>query len=171
MDGKGKQISWFSSQPWNQEEEKNIFACHDTFSVLFWISWDFSQIFSATETRGKKVNISETLRAKGFCLFCSIHEPRCSFLSSLLWHSLLEVSEWLSQAECLRKVMVSLHVSRSFWPNPFLTLPDNWLTARVLNKFNMPLEGLWSVFSTDLLQLQLLWKCLEYSNIACPRQR
>lgn len=51
VDGKGKQTSWFSSQSWNQEEEKNIFAYHDTFSVLLWISWDFSQIFSATETR------------------------------------------------------------------------------------------------------------------------
>lgn len=76
VDGKGKQISLFSSQPWNQEEEKNIFAYHDTFSVLFWISWDLSQIFSATEAREKSKYI---------------RKPQSRGLLSHLWHSLAQV--------------------------------------------------------------------------------
>lgn len=62
VDGKGKQTSWFSSQPRNQEEEKNILAYHDTFSVLFWISRDFSQTFRVTDIREKSKWITWLIR-------------------------------------------------------------------------------------------------------------
>lgn len=55
VDGKRKQTSWFSSQPRNREEEKNVFSYHDTFSVLFWISWDFSQTLPQTCKRKVKM--------------------------------------------------------------------------------------------------------------------
>lgn len=62
VDGKGKQTSWFSSQPQNQEEEKSTIAYHDTFSVLFWISWDFSQTFTVTDIREKSKWIGWLIR-------------------------------------------------------------------------------------------------------------
>lgn len=103
-----------------------------------------------------------------------IRKSQSRGLLSHLWHSLAQVflpkfTAMAFPVEGFRMIIPS----RMPWEGngfsayvqvilTFLTLSDNWLTARVLNKFNMPLERLWSVFSTDFLQFQLLPGIFKY---------